>query len=159
MKNNCFFILIVSILIFSSCATGSEEKKEESIQQLPADRPAEVVTMTLTATDFEHELVSNGKVSAGKVAELKFLTSEVISQIYVKNGSRVNKGQRIAKLDTYALNNAVNQAKDALERSKLEYQDVLIGQGYRIDELSSVPKEVEELASVKSGVNTAQNAI
>jgi len=112
--------------------------------------------MKLTATDFEHELVSNGKISAGNMAELKFLTSEVISEIYVKNGSRVEKGQRIAMLDTYSLTNALNQAKDALDRSKLEYQDVLIGQGYKPDNPKAIPEEVVELAKVKSGFNTAQ---
>src|SRR5690606_15082114 len=121
-----------------------------------SDRPAEVTTMKLTAGDFDHELVSNGRVSAGNVAELKFLTSEVISEIFVRNGSRVNKGQRIATLNTYSLNNALNQAKDALERSKLEYQDVLIGQGYRLDNQEAIPDEVVELAKVKSGANTAQ---
>lgn len=156
MKHIYFCTLILGISCFLACVNNSKEQKEESIQQLPSDRPAEVTAMRLTATDFEHELVSNGRISAGNVAELKFLTSEVISEIFVKNGARVNKGQRIAKLNTYALSNAVNQAKDALERSKLEYQDVLIGQGFRIDELGAVPEEVVKLARVKSGSNTAQ---
>jgi len=112
--------------------------------------------MTLTSKNFEHELVSNGKITAKSLAELKFLTSEIISHIFVKNGDRVTSGQRIAALDTYALTNRVNQAKDALDRSKLEYQDILIGQGYLLDNLAAVPKEVDELAKIKSGYNTAQ---
>ncbi|WP_313382205.1 efflux RND transporter periplasmic adaptor subunit [Proteiniphilum saccharofermentans] len=144
------------IAVLSSCTPGKKDQPEEAVQQLLPDRPAEVTAITLRAMDFEHELVSNGKISAQNVAELKFLTSEVISAIYVKNGSRVEKGQRIAMLDTYALTNTMNQAKDALDRSKLEYQDVLIGQGYMLDNPEAVPQEVDGLAKVKSGHNTAQ---
>ncbi|OPZ26324.1 MAG: putative efflux pump membrane fusion protein [Bacteroidetes bacterium ADurb.BinA174] len=106
--------------------------------------------------DFEHELVSNGKISARTVAELKFQTSETIAQIFVKNGSRVSQGQRIAVLDTYSINNRLEQAKDVLDRSRLEMQDVLIGQGYKLDSLDAVPADVMELARVKSGFNSAQ---
>ena len=150
------YAMILTIALLSACNSGKKEQAEETVQSLLPDRPAEVSTMTLTAVDFEHELVSNGKISARNVAELKFLTSEVISAIYVKNGSRVEKGQRIAMLDTYSLTNTLHQSKDALERSKLEYQDVLIGQGFRLDNPEAVPEEVTELAKVKSGRNTAQ---
>jgi RND family efflux transporter MFP subunit len=145
----------VSLLLFS-CSKKEKANTEETVQQLLPDRPAEVTAMTLTAVDFEHELVSNGKISAQNVAELKFLTSEVISAIYVKNGTHVEKGQRIAMLDTYSLTNAVNQAKAALDRGRLDYQDVLIGQGYKLDNPEAVPGEVDELGKVKSGYNTAQ---
>ncbi|RNC63795.1 efflux RND transporter periplasmic adaptor subunit [Proteiniphilum sp. X52] len=156
MKHNHIFILTLSISLFAACKADKDKNSENNVQQLLPDRPAEVTTMTLTAVDFEHELVSNGKISAQNVAELKFLTAEVIAAIYVRNGSRVEKGQPIAILHTYSLTNALNQTKDALDRSKLEYQDVLIGQGYRLDNPQAVPKEVEELARVKSGYNTAQ---
>jgi RND family efflux transporter MFP subunit len=156
MKHNCIFILILSFTLLSACNADKKETEEATVQQLLPDRPAEVTTMKLTATDFEHELVSNGRISAGNMAEIKFLTSEVISDIYVKNGARVEKGQRIAMLDTYSLTNTLNQAKDALDRSKLEYQDVLIGQGYKPDNPTAIPEDVVELAKVKSGFNTAQ---
>lgn len=148
--------IVLAIAILSACTPEKKDQPEETVQQLLPDRPAEVTAMTLAAVDFEHELVSNGKISARNVAELKFQTSETISAIYVKNGSRVERGQRIAMLDTYSLTNTVHQAKDALERSKLEYQDVLIGQGYRLDNPEAVPEDVAELAKVKSGRNTAQ---
>lgn len=144
------------IAFLTACTPGKKDQPEETVQQLLPDRTAEVTVMTLIAVDFEHELVSNGKISAQNVAELKFLTSEVISEIFVKNGSRVEKGQRIAMLDTYSLSNTVKQAKDALDRSRLEYQDVLIGQGYMLDNPDAVPPEVNELAMVKSGYSTAQ---
>lgn len=153
----CLFIgLAYSFLI--SCRSDKKEKSDESVQQLLPDAPAEVTAITLKTVDFEHELVSNGKIASRTVAEVKFQTTEVIAQVFVKNGDRVAKGQRLAVLDTYALNNKLEQAKDALERSKLEMQDVLIGQGYRLDNLDAVPDDVMQLARVKSGFNTAQTS-
>ena len=146
----------LAITIFTACTPGKKDQPEETVQQLLPDRTAEVTVMTLAALDFEHELVSNGKISAQNVAELKFHTSEMISEIFVKNGSRVEKGQRVATLDTYSLSSTVKQSKDAFDRSKLEYQDVLIGQGYMLDNPGIIPEEIDELARVKSGYNTAQ---
>ncbi len=154
-----YYILLVFLGVsnlFTSCKTNNKEKPDETVQQLLPDAPAEVTAVTLKTVDFEHELVSNGKISARTVAELKFQTSETIAQIFVKNGSRVSQGQRIAILDTYSINNRLEQAKDALDRSRLEMQDVLIGQGYKLDSLGAVPADVMQLARVKSGFNTAQ---
>ncbi|HBG41557.1 MAG TPA: efflux RND transporter periplasmic adaptor subunit [Porphyromonadaceae bacterium] len=156
MKHCRRSIFIVGIAFLFACNSDKSAKNDETVKELLSDKPAEVNIVTLASTDFEHELVSNGKISARNIAELKFQTSEVISDIFVKNGSRVEKGQQIAKLDTYVLSIKVNQAKDALDRSKLDYQDVLISQGYKLDNAGAVPKETLELAKVKSGYNTAQ---
>ena len=112
----CLFqqTLYIMGFIFSSCNTDKKEKPDNSVQQLLPDAPAEVTAITLKTVDFEHELVSNGKISARTVVELKFQTSETIAQIFVKNGSRVSQEQRIAVLDTYSINNRLEQAKDTL---------------------------------------------
>lgn len=152
---NYLFILTCSLFIIG-CGSSKKEDNNQTVQQLLPDAPAEVTTITLQTGDFEHELTGNGKISAQTVAEVRFQTSEMITKIYVKNGDRVAKGQPIAELDTYALRMRLEQAKDALERSKLEMQDVLIGQGYSLDKINEVPDNIRELAGVKSGFNNAQ---
>lgn len=162
MNNNLlsmkhFYILIPAILIAlcTACNGSKSESAEGSVQELLPDKPAEVTVMQLVTTNFEYELVSNGKISARSMAEVKFQTTEVISEVFVKNGESVTKGQKLATLNTRALDNRLKQAKDALDRSRLEYQDVLIGQGYKLDGLGEVPEEIAELARVKSGYNTS----
>lgn len=161
MKQNLHLLFLtiaagIVLIMVSSCQSDKKETPDKAVQQLPQDAPADVTATTLKSVDFEHELVSNGKIKAQTVAELKFQTAEVIAKIHVKNGSHVQKGQKIAELDTYSLNNRLNQAKDALERSRLEFQDVLIGQGYKLDNPEDVPEDVMQLAKVKSGYNGAQ---
>lgn len=156
MKYYNILFLFLGNLLLIGCSSSKKEEDNQTVQELLPDTPAEVTTITLQTSDFEHELTSNGKISARTVAEVRFQTSEVITKIHVKNGDRITKGQQIAELDTYTLNMKLEQAKDALERSKLEMQDVLIGQGYSLEKLDAVPDSIIDLAGVKSGFNNAQ---
>jgi RND family efflux transporter MFP subunit len=79
-----------------------------------------------------------------------------VAKVYVKNGMYVRKGQKLAELDLFKLNNTLTQNKNALAQANLEMQDVLIGQGYAPDNLSAVPAEKLELAKVKSGYERAK---
>ncbi len=146
---------LCAVCLVCLLAACSDAKKENTTEKgvatvLPGDKN-EVTVQTLKRRIFDHELVSNGKVIAGGQADLRFETAEIIAHIYVKNGDRVRKGQKIAELDKFRLTNRTAQAKDALEKSRLELQDVLIGQGYPADDTSKVPADIMRLARVKSG--------
>jgi RND family efflux transporter MFP subunit len=150
---NALACLLASILFLASACSGSKndnEVQEEASTVLP-DSKNEVTVSVVKRQVFNHELVSNGKVSAKAMADLRFESAEVIAHIWVKNGDRVQKGQKIAELDKFRLMNKVSQTKDAVERAELDLQDVLIGQGYNPNDLSKVPEDVMQLAKVKSG--------
>ena len=127
------------------------EKEEGGVVTVLPDTKNDVSVMTLTSRVFNHELVSNGKVTARQQADLRFESNEIVTHIYVKNGDRVRKGEKLAELDQFRLNNRVAQSEDAFERAKLELKDVLIGQGYTVDDLEKVPEDIMKLARVKSG--------
>lgn len=150
LKYLCY--ITIGLIGITSCSNNKTENEEEkSVETVLPDTPNEVTVMYLQKSDFNHELVSNGKVSAKASADLRFETSEIIANIWVKNGDHVKKGQKLAELDKFKLKNKVAQTKDALEHSKLELQDVLIGQGYAPDNISQVPEATLKLAKVKSG--------
>lgn len=150
---------LFAILILAGMMACSGEKKEkgaeESVETVLPDETNEVTVMKLNITDFNHELISNGKLSARNFVDLKFESAEPIAKIYVKNGDRVTKGQKLAELSTFRLANKTAQAKDALERAKLELQDVLIGQGYKLEDSTKVPPATMQLVKVKSGYDQA----
>ena len=151
-----FLTVSLTLTTLSSCNGNRQSDDSNRVQPLPPAPPAAVTTVPLTTIDFEHELVSNGRVSARMVAEVRFQASEIITEIFVRNGDRVTRGQRLATLDTFALNNRMQQARDAFERSNLDMQNVLIGQGFRLDNLDDVPDDVMQLARIRSGFNRAQ---
>lgn len=148
-----YYKLLTFTLLFCLSACGGEKKDtdttQDSVETVLPDEANEVTIMTLKQTEFNHELISNGKLSARKLVDLQFESAEPIARIYVKNGDRVNKGQKIAELATFRLTNKTAQAKDALEKARLELKDVLIGQGYMLEDSAKVPPATLNLARVK----------
>ncbi len=122
-------------LLFCLSACGGEKKDtdatQDSVETVLPDEANEVTIMTLKQTEFNHELISNGKLSARKLVDLRFESAEP-SPYLREERRRVNKGQKIAELATFRLTNKPAQAKDALEKARLELKDVLIGQGYML---------------------------
>lgn len=147
--------IISAVIFLGACAGGNTQQttegEEKGVSTVLPQGKNEVTVIPLKEEVFNHELVSNGKIVASNQADLRFETAEVVACIWVKNGDRVHKGERLAQLDLFRLNQKLAQAKDALERAKLELKDVLIGQGFASTELSRVPAEVMKLAKVKSG--------
>lgn len=151
-------LLLSTFLVFSFCGnTKDQDKEEENVKQILPTEASEVEVITLQPKVFTQELVSNGKLSSGKLADLRFQSSEPIEKVYLKNGDRVSKGQIIARLEQFKFNNKLKQAKDALEQSRLKLQELIIGQGYKLNDTASIPDKMLKLMKVKSGFNNAKN--
>lgn len=155
----CGLLCYLSFAGFTSCSDKKDNASEldKGISTVLPEASGEVEIEVLKKRDFNHELVSNGKVSARSKADLRFETSEVIAHIYVKNGTLVRKGQKLAELDKFRLEHKLSQAEDALLKADLELKDVLIGQGYTVDDFSKVPAETMKMARVKSGYEQAKS--
>ena len=136
MKNNSTWILLcLACMMTLSCSDkkNTADESEKGVSTVLPDTKNEVAVQILKKRDFHHELMSNGKISARGKADLRFETGEVIAHIYVKNGDRVQKGQKLADLDKFRLEQKLSQSEDALLKAELELKDVLIGQGYSSD--------------------------
>jgi RND family efflux transporter MFP subunit len=154
MNKHWIWLLVLGMLV--ACKDKVENTEKEGVETVLPSQVNEVTVMKLEKKDFNHELVSNGKVVAKEYADLYFRSAEVVGQVYVKNGTRVRKGQKLAELNLFKLNNNLQQTKNALAQASLEMQDVLIGQGYAPDKPQAVPADVMELAQVKSGYEQAK---
>lgn len=151
------------LLNLPSCKEKEGEKNEDSGKVAVASEPSkttEVTVETLAISDFNHEIVSNGKVAGHDHADLYFPSGEnVITAVYVKNGQHVRRGEKIATLDTYKLEKEKETAQTALEKAELELQDALIGQGYDPENRGAIPEDVMRLAKLRSGYSEAVAAV
>ncbi len=118
---------------------------------------AEVDTVTVRPDEINHVILSNGKLHARQSAELRFDNPGTVSKVFVRNGSRVRKGDPVASLDTYTLEARMRQCREALSRASLDMQDVIIGQGY--DPSGEIPAAVTALARTRSGYDAAEAAL
>jgi len=152
-RQQALLFLLIAAGAFSGCKDQKQNAPEkEGVETVLPAQVNEVTVMTLKKNTFEHELVSNGKVTASQYADLSFrVTSEPVAHIYVKNGDVVRKGQKIAELDLFTLQNSLEKAEVSLRQSELEMKDVLIGQGYSLDKMQEIPQDIVKLAEVKSG--------
>lgn len=153
-------------LAFISVSCGKERGDTETLgpkieltTDSVTDKIAEVTVMELQPSVFNHEIVSNGRLSARDKVDVNFQTSGLISDIYVRNGQHVAKGQKIASLDAYKLRNQLEKDRNAVASAQLEMKDVIIGQGYDPEQLSSVPEEVVRLARLRGGLEQAELAL
>lgn len=164
MKNytvpSLMLIIMIGLLSFScdqvnQSANAADAPTDSTYLK---DAPAtEVEVIVASRGDFDHEIVSNGKVRAAGKADLYFNQREVIRQINYRNGNRVDKGDTVAVLENFILNMKVEQAKLAFEKAQLNLYDLLVGQGYDYNNLSAVPEDIMKKAKIKSGYAGAQN--
>ena len=155
-------ILFLAIIIcFQACKTDKPDDASKDLKTVatPSDAPIPIKTYVLAKADFHIDMVANGTVAAQRVADLRFQQSEVLAAVYVKNGDRVLKGQKIAELDRFKLKSALMQARDNFEKAKLDLQDVLIGQGYNLRDSLRIPAETMAIARVKSNYDHSSTSL
>lgn len=161
MKFNAIPFISSLLLLSAACSsqkTDTDTQKSSSGLSTDSvvDKIAEVTVMELKPGTFSHEIVSNGRLTAHEKVDVNFQTPGIISAIHVKNGQRVTKGQKIASLDTYKLENQLEKDRNAVASAKLEMQDVLIGQGYDPEHIETISADVMKLARLRSGLQQAE---
>ncbi|MDR1950992.1 MAG: efflux RND transporter periplasmic adaptor subunit [Bacteroidales bacterium] len=151
--------IIVLLFLLHAC-TGNTSETSQAQQAAESseidDLPEEVSVQRLDYADFNYELISNGIIASIRKAELRFQSSEIIRKIYVRNGQFVEAGQPLAELDKFRLEIALKQAVEALERARLDLQEVLIGQGYSLNDSANIPPNVMRLAKIRSNFEQSQ---
>lgn len=152
MKRKVLLVAILLPLLFS-CKGKADDA--DAARAVPVAEKNLVDTMTLRRTLFSREIVSNGVLEGARRAELAFAASGTVAKVYVHNGSRVQKGSPIAELDTEALTLALANARQSLERSRLDYLDRLVSYGYGSD-TTQVPADLRESARIRSGYAAAE---
>ena len=150
------FLITASLLLLCTCS-GSKSEIETAREFTEIDSEIQEVSVKrLEYADFSYELLSNGTIASMRKAEMRFQSQEIIRKIHVRNGQFVQAGQPLAELDKFRLEIALNQASEALERARLDLQDVLIGQGFSLNDSANVPQEVMRLAKIRSNFLQSQ---
>ena len=154
------YTLLFPILIALSLlgCKGPAEGTEDDSKLVYTPEVNEVEVVTLRRQTFPMQLVANGKLSAAQKSALYFRESGQIVEIPVQNGSYVARGAVLVRLDDSEQRSALETARIERERTRLEYLDVLVGQGYAVADSAQVPVEVRERAGIRSGYSAARNA-
>ena len=72
---NYRYLLCMAFALLAACSdAGKGKESEEGVATVLPSESNEVTVKVLKRATFEHELVSNGKVTAGAMANLRFET-------------------------------------------------------------------------------------
>ena len=92
------YLLVLTALLLVACHSGKENEDVQQNMEMhqQEDVEAYVDTMVLHQTQFNKQIVCNGKLAAKAKSELNFNIQGVIDDVMVKEGQRVDKGTLIA---------------------------------------------------------------
>jgi RND family efflux transporter MFP subunit len=144
------FLYTVSVLL-ASCSENRANKTDISAT---ATEKAPVTTEIAEQKSFYSELFSNGKIQSEEMSEIRFEISGKISDVSVKQGQSVRKGEVLALLDLTNSEIEYERAKINVKKAKTEFENLLIGQGYNIEDTAKILKTQLEIALMKSGYAT-----
>lgn len=147
-----------AVALLASCGSGGDGLTSDGKMEHTAQINS-VEVMELKRTDFPRQLVANGKLSVSSRRCLNFGVSGSISEVYVRNGMSVRRGDVIAELERPDLKLALEAARISLEKAEIDLYDVLIGLGYSSGDTLNVPGKVLEMAKIRSGYSAALNSL
>lgn len=151
------YIYISLLAVFASC--GEKQDKELQNQDNMEMHRQKVIetyvdTMILHRTEFNKQIICNGRLRAKAKSEVNFAGQGIIADVLVREGQHVAKGQLIATMDNKEKQHELEKAEHELERAKVELTDKLIGLGY--DDLETVPSDIMQRTEVTTGYYSAK---
>ena len=154
-------ILIGTLAILLLGCGSQQTPSETTLLDVPKDREEQATPPTPVRV-----MSTMGKVEAVHYADLSFETALPVKSVPVVNGQQVRKGEVLAQLELFELQNAVEQQRLAVEQANLQIEqaelamkDVIIAHGYDPDQKSMVPQQVLHNADVKSGYALAKSQL
>ena len=161
-----FTILLLAAVALFSCRQTAQEVQQEQATSAPEEVVAAQQVEQAEEIPVTTDVRMNGKVIASRYADLAFRQALPVSRVLVHNGQRVRRGDVIASLEVFTLDNAiqqqvlaVQQAELQIEQARLQKEDVIISQGYDPENMTAVPQAVQATSEVKSGYRLAQNQL
>ena len=151
----------ILILSLSACHSRSQASVQEA-QPSPAapEQPIEQPqSRNLQRTIQTEGFSSKGTIQAITEVPVYSRIAEQIVGFDIVLGQPIRKGEVVVRLSQDILKDKIARSKADLEKAEFQYQSILMGQGYKRNELDKAPEDIRRQARVNSGYNTAQAAL
>lgn len=139
--------LLIPLLIVAAVSCG------QTPQEAPVVPEEEPVVREQAPEAAPKVLVSKGVIRSASEVEVFSRIEGQLLEVRLLEGTLVRKGQVLFRLDDWDLKGKLAVSSTALEQAQLRMEEILVGQGYKRDNLQAVPEKTREFAKIKSGVN------
>ena len=151
---NRYLTFIALALALTACRSRTSapvaEPRPDPVPQ-EAVSPSQSLQRTIETEGFS----SKGTIEAETEVPVYSRISEQIVGFNIQLGQRVRKGEVVVRLSQDVLKDRIARNKAELEKAEYQYQAILMGQGYKRQELDKAPDEIKRQARINSGYNTA----
>ena len=151
-------ILVIAVGVVLTACHNAQQSKADSPESetepaaAPVSTPAEAEPATAPFS-------CKGTIQSVSEVTVTSRINEQIAMLGVEMGQRVRKGQVVVRLDRTSTEDKIMKGRAELERAEYQYQNILMGQGYKRGAFDQAPESIRELARVNSGYNTAKAAL
>ena len=158
---NRTLILLSLLPLLSACHSRPAAPVQEARPDTAEEQPVapEAQNGNLQRTIEVDGFSSKGTIQAVTEVPVYSRISEQIVSFNIELGQRVRRGQVVVRLSQDALNDRIASNRAELERAEFQYQAILMGQGYKRNELDQAPEEIRQQARINSGYNTAKASL
>jgi membrane fusion protein, multidrug efflux system len=153
-------LIIIPLLLNFSCRTSNHADAQHTDSGSAEGLHTPIVeTMVLETRDFIEELHSNGRLRAVQRSRLPLRLSGELKSVNVVNGKAVEAGDVLAELCSEDLQRQMERAGLQYIRTRLDMEDILLGQGYHLKDSLSIPEFTWQMAGLRSGYFDARNEL
>ena len=160
-KNLMTVVSVAVSLLLTACHNG--QKNEPVAGDEPVTATEQFVDTVIPAsakeTAYATDFFSKGTIESVAEVAVASRINEQIVMLGVEMGQRVQKGQVVVRLDRTATEDRIVRAHAELEQAEYQYQNILMGQGYKRGSFDQAPENIREMARINSGYNTAKAAL
>lgn len=156
---NRSLLLITLAAALAACQSRSSVPVVEAVPPVSDVEQPAAAAQNLQQTIESEGFSSKGTIQAIMEVPVYSRIAEQIVSFDLILGQRVRKGEVVARLNPDVLLDKINRNKAELEKADYLYQSILMGQGYKRQNLEQAPEELRNQARVNSGYNTAKASL
>ena len=145
---------LLIMVLFSACQQKkdipSASESSDTLAVKSSESPSEQQSETFST-------VTKGRIeSEREIPVYSRISEQIIMFAAEKVGQYVKKGQVVARLSNVAMQEKILHSRAKLEKAEFQYQAILMGQGYKHDNLDAAPENIKKMARISSGYNEAR---
>lgn len=152
----------LTILTLALALTACRSRNSAPVAEPPSDpvpqetaAPAQSLQRTIESEGFS----SKGTIEAITEVPVYSRIAEQIVSFDIELGQRVRKGEVVVRLNQEVLKDKINRNKAQLEMAEYQAQAILMGQGYKRDNLDQAPENLQRQARVNSGYISVKSSL
>jgi len=148
------FITVIVVLILA-CHDNPKNSPEDNIKQ-PQTQAIKVDVAKVLDTVFYKQIIANGIIEARYRSDMRFRTAEILDNIFVENGDKVKKGQKLAQLNQDNVRNNLLQAQVNLATAENKILEMKANFGVSKKPDSLIRPAVLSNMKIRSGLREAK---